>query len=224
MDSSWDTFRAVVPFLLGAAVTTIQLTAVCIVATLVLATIAGLARLSTNRAIRLIATVYVELFRGTSLLVQVFFIFFVLPAFGLQLERFVSGVLAISLGSSAYGSEIVRSSILAIEPGQWDATRSVHMSHWLAMRRVILPQAVVIALPALGNLAIEILKSTPLVSVIGITEITQTGMSLRQTVANPHVVFYVMFALYFAMGYPLVLVTRWLEKRTGRGLALGRLS
>ena len=124
----------------------------------------GLMRLSRNPAVRGAATVYVEIFRGTSLLIQLFWIFFVLPIFGLNLDKFVAGFLAVGLNMGAYGAELVRGAILAVPTGQWEAAVALNMTSRKRMWRVILPQAFVIMLPPWGNLVIEILKGTALVA------------------------------------------------------------
>ena len=136
-----------------------------------IAVVFGLMRLSTNSALRSFATTYIEIFRGTSLLVQLFWIFFVLPLFGITLDKFTAGFVAVGLCMGAYGAELVRGAILAVPKGQWEAALAINMSAAQRMRRIILPQAFVIMLPAWGNLVIEILKGTALVALISVTDL-----------------------------------------------------
>lgn len=141
------------------------------VVTVIVAVLFGLMRLSRNPGIRGVATVYIEIFRGTSLLVQLFWIFFVLPLFGLHLDKFVAGFLAVGLNMGAYGAELVRGAIRAVPRGQWEAAIALNMTGRKRMWRVILPQAFVIMLPPWGNLVIEILKGTALVALISVADL-----------------------------------------------------
>lgn len=141
------------------------------VVTVAVAVLFGLMRLSRNPGIRGVATFYIEIFRGTSLLVQLFWIFFVLPIFGLNLDKFVAGFLAVGLNMGAYGAELVRGAIRAVPRGQWEAAIALNMTGRKRMWRVILPQAFVIMLPPWGNLVIEILKGTALVALISVADL-----------------------------------------------------
>ena len=141
------------------------------VVTVVVAVLFGLMRLSRNPGVRGVATVYIEVFRGTSLLVQLFWIFFVLPLFGLNLDKFVAGFLAVGLNMGAYGAELVRGAVRAVPRGQWEAAIALNMTGRKRMWRVILPQAFVIMLPPWGNLVIEILKGTALVALISVADL-----------------------------------------------------
>ena len=109
--------------------------------------LAALARLYGAAPVRSLATVYVEIFRGTSALVQLFWLFFVLPQFGLTLPPFLVAVLALGLNVGAYGSEVVRGAILGVPRGQWEATTALNMTRGSALRRIILPQAFVVMIP-----------------------------------------------------------------------------
>lgn len=154
----------------GTTVTIVQFVLAAFVAT-VLALVAGLMVLAKARSLRLIARVYVEIFRGTSLLVQIYWIFFALPIFGLSLDKSVAGFLAVGLNLGAYGAMLVSGAILAVPRGQWEAAIALNMSPARRMMRIILPQAVVIILPGWGNLLIELLKATALVALISVTDL-----------------------------------------------------
>ena len=154
----------------GTVLTVVQFLLATVVA-VVVAVLFGLMRLSRNLGVRGVATVYIEIFRGTSLLVQLFWIFFVLPLFGLNLDKFVAGFLAVGLNMGAYGAELVRGAIRAVPKGQWEAAVALNMTDRKRMWRVILPQALVIMLPPWGNLVIEILKGTALVALISVADL-----------------------------------------------------
>lgn len=154
----------------GTLVTLVQFLCATFVA-VVSAIALGLMKLSPNRVLRAVVTIYIEFFRGTSLLVQLFWIFFVLPLFGITLDPFSAGFLAVGLNAGAYGAELVRGAILAVPRGQWEAAIALNMTGAQRMRRIILPQAVAIMLPPWGNLIIEVLKGTALVALISVTDL-----------------------------------------------------
>lgn len=206
------------PILLQGAYITVQLTLVSAALAFALAIAAGLARMSKVRLVRFLAGLYVEVFRGTSVLVQLFWLFFALPLFGISLSPFVAGVLALGLNVGAYGAEVVRGTVNAIPRGQREAAIALNMSPFQRTTRVILPQAFVLMLPPFGNLLIELLKATALVSLITIPEMTFRGLSLRQTTGRTPEIFTWLLLLYFVIAYPLTLGVRWLERRVGRFL------
>lgn len=155
----WGTLTTLAQFVLASGVA------------IVLAFAAGLMLLAQGKIVRGLATAYVELFRGTSLLVQLFWIFFALPIFGLTLDKFVAGFVAVGLNLGAYGAHLVKGAILAVPRGQWEAAIVINMSPLRRMIRIILPQAIVVMLPAWGNLLIELLKATALVALISVTDL-----------------------------------------------------
>lgn len=203
------------PALLRGLATTIQLTLAGATLALVVAIIAGVARASRNVIVRAVTGFYIEIFRGTSVLVQMFWIFFVLPLppFNVDLTALQAGILALGLNVGAYGAEVVRGAIGAIDKGQIEASIALNMSPGLRMRRVILPQAMVRILPPFGNLLIELLKATSLASLITLSDITFQALSLRQTVGRTTEVFGVLLVIYFLLAYPLTLGVRWLERQ-----------
>jgi len=121
--------------------------------------------------VRGLATTYIEIFRGTSLLVQLYWIFFVLPLFGLSFEKFTAGFVAVGMNLGAYGAEVVRGAIQSVPRGQYEAALALNMSPMTRMRRIIFPQAVLIMLPPWGNLLIELLKGTALVALISVSDL-----------------------------------------------------
>jgi polar amino acid transport system permease protein len=213
--------RFLVPLLPGLWMT-IVVTAATTVVGLALSFVAGLARISGARIVRVLATVYVEVFRGTSALIQVFYLFYVLPLFGVELDPITTGVLALGLNMGAYGSEIVRGSIVAVDRGQWEAAVALNMPRALMLRRIILPQAIVTMLPAFGNLQIEYLKATSLLSLITITDLAFAGRQLLRATGDALTTYLFVLVLYFAVAFPLLTAVRFLERRLSRALSDGR--
>ena len=154
----------------GTAITCAQFLLAAAIA-VVVALLAGLGKLSHNKLIRGISVVYIEIFRGTSLLVQLYWIFFVLPLLGITLPKFVAGFVSVGLNVGSYGAELVRGAIQSVPKGQWEAAYALSMSPAKRMRRIILPQAIGIMLPPWGNLLIELLKGTALVSLISVADL-----------------------------------------------------
>jgi polar amino acid transport system permease protein len=221
-----------VPRLLDGAVITLQLTASAAVLGLVMAVLSGLGRLSTRAPVRWIAGTYIEVFRGTSVLVQIFWIFFALPLIGialgppwerwLELSPFVAGTLALGLNIGAYGGEVVRGAVQSVDKGQTEAAIALNMSPSLRMRRVIFPQAVVAMLPPFGNLLIELMKGTALVAAITLADMMFIAQQLRglQPRQSPQI-FVTALLMYFILAYALTLGMRFLERRASRGLETG---
>jgi lysine-arginine-ornithine-binding protein len=173
----------------------------------------ALMRVQSSRLIAAPAAVYVEVMRGTPLLVQILFIYFVLPYFGVYLPAFTSGVIALTLNSAAYISEIFRAGILSIDVGQMEAARSLGMTYSQAMQKIILPQTFRRVVPPLTNEAIALLKDSSLVSVIGLTELARTGQELASRYAAPLTIWPVVAVFYLLLTFPLTRVAEYLERR-----------
>lgn len=204
------------PLLKGAGVT-IQISFFSIILAFFLSFTFGLARLSKWRMLRGVAAVYVEVIRGTSLLVQLFWIFFALPFLGIKLPAMLAGIIALGMNSGAYGAEIVRSTILAIPKGQTEASIALNMTPMQRMRLVILPQAFVRMLPPFGNLIVELIKGTALVSLITLSDLTFQGMLLRTTTMQTAEIFALLLIIYFFIAYPCTRGMRWLERKLSVG-------
>ncbi|MFT7147196.1 MAG: polar amino acid transport system permease protein [Yoonia sp.] len=166
---------------LDGSIVTVQQTVLAAVLAITIAAIFGLMRLSSNALIRGTSVVYIEFFRGTSLLVQLYWIFFVLPLFGVTFEKFTAGFVAVGMNLGAYGAELVRGSIQSVPRGQWEASLALNMSPYKRMQRIILPQALLIMLPPWGNLIIELLKGTALVSLISVTDLMFEAKQINGT-------------------------------------------
>jgi polar amino acid transport system permease protein len=201
------------PTMMRGVAVTIKVTVGGALLAFVLAMIAGIARSSRFFVVRVVVGFYVEFFRGTSALVQLFWIFFVLPFLGVTLTPMQAGILALGLNVGAYGSEVVRGALLAVPRSQVEATIALNMSPWLRLQRVILPQAFIRILAPFGNLLIELLKATSLVSLITLSDVTFQALSLRMTTGRTTEIFGLLLVIYFLLAYPLTLGVRWLERR-----------
>jgi polar amino acid transport system permease protein len=169
------------PDLLQGALISVELTFAVMALSLVFGLIVALARMARLRSIRFVATTYVEIIRGTPCLLQLFYIYFVLPAFGVRLPPFTAGVIGLTVNYSAYMSEVYRAGIQAVAKGQLEAAQALGMSRSLMMRLIILPQAIRIVVPPLGNYFISLFKDTSLASSITLRELLFTGQIISAT-------------------------------------------
>ena len=203
-------------FLDGAAITLAQ-TGMATVLALVIALTVGMFLRAPNIFVQRAATVYVEFFRGTSLLVQLYVIFFVLPLFGFTLDKFVAGFLAVGLNLGAYGAEVVRGAILSVPKGQWEAAVALNMSSRTQMVRVILPQAFLLMLPALGNLLIELLKGTALVALISVADLMFVSKQINGSTYLSVQAFGTALGFYYVIARFVITPTmRYLERIMAR--------
>jgi polar amino acid transport system permease protein len=201
--------------LLKGLVVTLQITAVSLVLAFVFGLLTALMRLSDSILARTTARIYLEAIRNTPLLVQLFFIYFVVaPVF--EIQAFTSAVLALSLFEGAYASEIIRAGILSIQPGQWEAAFSLGLGSWHTYRQVVLPQALRIILPPLTSQAISLVKDSALVSTIAIYDLTMQGQAV---IAETYLVFELWFtiaAIYLAITLALSMAVAVMRKRLMR--------
>lgn len=206
---------------------TISLSALTVVAGFVLALILALMRLSKVAPLKAIASAYVEIFRATPLMVQLFLVYFVLladvslPSFKLfgfiRFERFIPGVIALSLNSGAYLSEIIRSGIQSIELGQTEASRSLGMSQLQTMRYIILPQAIKNILPAIANEFVTIIKESSICWTIGVQEIMSAVNSIKAATYTCGEALIIAACVYFCLTFPTSKIIEYFERRMSRG-------
>lgn len=210
-------FRFLVPYipqLMEAAKVTVAIGVLSFGIALLVAVGVGVARsVGLPLWVRLPLAVYVEVFRGTPLLIQLFLIYYGLPTFGIVLDPIPAAVIGLSLNSAAYMSEVVRAAILSVEKGQYEAAYSLGYTHGQTYVSIVFPQAFRIALPTFMNYFSTMIKETSLVSVLSIAEITRVGNHIYARTLSPFEIFITIGALYFAMTYTLVLLSKWLEKR-----------
>ena len=191
------------PTLLLGTVTTIKVLVCSTILYVIISMIFGLMRLSKNPLIQGIATVYIEFFRGTSLLVQLFWVYYVLPFFGLSLEAFVAGVVALGMNFGAYGAEIVRAGILAVPKGQWEAAHALNFSPSKRIKRILPPAA---------NLTVELLKATALVALVTVVDLTFEAKQINSITWLSAQCFGTALLIYYVMArFALVPFLRWLE-------------
>ncbi len=211
-----DSFAAITYWeagpLVDGMVMTLQLSLVSIVLAIIIGTVAGLFRISNNPALKKLAILYIELVRGTPLLVQIFLVYFFLGSV-LDMERFTAGVIALSVFTGAYIAEIVRAGIESISRGQMEAARSLGMGWHQAMRYVILPQAFKRVLPPLAGQFINLIKDSSLVSVISITDLTKAGREVVSSTFSPFEVWFSVALCYLILTGVLSLLVRKLEVR-----------
>lgn len=202
---------------LDAAQTTLVILLASAVLSTAIAFAAGLGRLSPILPIRWISAAYVEIFRGTSALVQLFWLFYVLPLFGPTIEPMMAGILGVSLNVGAYAAIVVEASVRAVPKNQIEASIALNLSEFARLRRIILPQAIRIMIPPFGNIAIQLFKLTALVSFIGISDLTYTAYQLNQTTYLTVEIFTIILFMYFAIGLSITILMRFLENRFARG-------
>ncbi|VVT05413.1 ectoine/hydroxyectoine ABC transporter permease subunit EhuC [Rhizobium sp. EC-SD404] len=215
----WTEYFA--PLMRGAWVT-IQLTVWSTIFGAILSFAAGIGKASTNSFARWISVVYIEIFRGTSLLVQLFWLFFALPVAGqaigvdLRMSPVVAGVLALSLNIGAYGAEVVRGAIQSVAHDQYEAAKALNFTPRQALWRVALPQAIPEMMPTFGNLAVQNLKDTALVSLITLQDLAFRAEQLRNFTQDSTTIFTIVLFMYFGMALVLTAIMKLLERSVGR--------
>lgn len=173
----------------------------------------GMARISRNRVVYAAATVYVEGFRGTPLLVQIFIIYFGLASFGIFLDPFVAGIAALSMNTAAYQAEIFRGGVQSIPKGQMEAARSMGLSYNQAMFQVIIPQALRNSLPSYTNEFITMIKDTSLVYSIGVAELVLRAKLVTAVDFQSFVILSFVAVLYFILTFSTSRIMRYVERR-----------
>ena len=203
-----------------------EVTAVIAVASMllgaVLAFAAGIARVAGGFILSGIALIYVEIFRGTSLLVQLFWLYYALPLIGISFDPVTTGVVGLALNIGAYGAEVVRGALRSVPETQHEAARALNFSRGYTLWHIALPQAVVEMMPAFGNLAVQNLKDTALVSLISITDLTYEAQQLRNITLDSVRIYTLTLLGYFIMALILAAFMRWLENALRRGAAFPR--
>jgi polar amino acid transport system permease protein len=198
----------------------VQNTIVVTLGSLVLSTVLGmvwaLMRVSGIRALAAVAVVIVNVIRGIPIIVQLFYIYFVLPDFGITLSALQAAIIGLGIAYSAYQSENFRAGIEAIDRGQIEAAYSLGLGWGLTMRKVVLPQAIRIVLPPYGNIMIMMLKDSSQASTITVAELALQGKLIASSTFKNTSVFTLVAALYLVMSLPLIVLAGWLERRFGR--------
>ena len=202
-----------VPFLVKGAVYTVQVSVLAIVFGLVLGWAFGLIAVSGVRWLRAIAWAYVQFIRGTPLLVQIFLIYFGLPAFGVNVPAYWSGVIALGLNSGGFQAEIVRAGIESIDRGQTEAARSIGMSSFQTLMFILVPQTIRRVIPPLTNELITLTKSSSLLSAIAVLELTHAGQAIIARTFAPFEIYAAVAVFYLVLVAALSRGSALLERR-----------
>jgi His/Glu/Gln/Arg/opine family amino acid ABC transporter permease subunit len=202
------------PLAKAAMTKTIPLTIISFAIGVVIALVAALARVSSNIVLHSAARFYISIIRGTPLLVQLFIVFFALPEFGVKIDPFPAAIIAFSLNVGGYAAEIIRSAILSVPRGQWEAAQTIGMNYTTSLRRIILPQATRVAVPPLSNTLISLVKDTSLASTILVTELLRTA----QVAAAPTFEFFALYGTAAMYYWIICLVLSFAQSRVERRL------
>lgn len=212
LDSLW-------PLAQGMLFGTIPLTVISFTFGLIIAITIAIMRISSNWLARSFSATYISLIRGTPLLLQLFIIFYGLPSLGVVFDPWPSAIIAFSLNVGAYGAESIRSAILSVPKGQWEAASTIGLNRGQTLRRIILPQAARVAVPPLSNSLISLVKDTSLASAVLVTEILRKA----QEIAAPTFEFFLLYSVaaiyYWIVSQVLTIVQGRLEKRLDRKIA-----
>ena len=204
------------PLLLRGSQVTLQISVIGCFSGIFFGTILGLLQSGKNKIIRSLVALYVTIIRGTPMLIQIAFAAYVLPELGLKLPLFWSAVLAISLNSAAYVSQIIRSGISSVSSGQLEAARTLGMSNMQITRYIVLPQAFRVVLPALGNEFITLVKDSSLASTIGVVELTKEAWFIRSRTFDALSIYCAVAIIYLVMTTTLSIIIAQLEKKMSR--------
>ncbi|MCI2255333.1 amino acid ABC transporter permease [Domibacillus sp. 8LH] len=213
MQEIWSNIVLFSPRLLEGTLITIQLTAISLIFSLIIGLAVALGKITHNKTINRICNFYISIVRGTPLLVQLLYVYFVFPDIGISLTAFQAAIVALSINESAYLAETFRAGIKSIPKGQMEAAQAIGMDYSLAMRRIILPQAIRNVIPAIGNSAIVLIKNSSLAAVITVTELMHNGNLLAASTYQNIQIFTMVAIVYWVLHYPLSLFVDYLEKR-----------
>lgn len=197
---------------IDATVTTLKVSLIALLIGLLLGIVICLAKISTIKVLNVLATIYVEVIRNTPILVQIMIIYFALPEVGISFTPFMSAIIALSINSGAYVSEIFRSGILAIDKGQMEAGRSLGLSYFQTMKFIILPQALKNSLPALGNEFISLVKESSIVYFVGVADIMFAANTVKNATYETFGPYLIAAAIYFIITSVLSFLVKRLEK------------
>jgi len=217
MDFQSDLIGRNLLLLFSATVTTIAITLAAFAVALLIAIGVGMVRRYYQQGIvSVILGTYIEIFRGTPLLVQLFFIYYGLPSVGIILDAFTAGVIGLALNCGAYMSETIRAAMTSVSRGQEEAAYSLGFSRFQTIRYIVFPQAIRVAIPPMMNSFSSLLKDSSLISVISITELTRVGNLIYSRTSRPFEIYLTVGIFYFVMTFSITLISRYLERRSSR--------
>lgn len=205
-------------YFINGTISTIVIAILTVLLGVIIGTVIALMKISKNRISRFIASAYIEFIRGTPLLVQISIVYFSVsfPTFtllGIEMNRFIPGVIAMAINSGAYVAEIIRAGIQAVDKGQMEAARSIGFNSTQSMRYIILPQAIRNILPALGNEFVVVIKESSVLSVIGIVELMRSADIVKSAIYKPFEPLIVVAIIYFILTFTLTRVLGFAERR-----------
>ena len=209
----FNLLKTIYPQLIQGTIITLEIAALSTLLGFIGGTIVGCLHTIKNRFLQTIITMYVTLFRGTPMLIQISFIYLLLPQLGITLSAFTCAVIAIGLNSTAYISQIIKSGIQSIDTGQWQAAHVLGLSKWQTMRYIILPQALRVVIPALLNESITLIKDSSLASTIGVVELFKTSSRVISITYQPMPVYIIMACIYLTLTTLLSLAAHYAAKR-----------
>ncbi|WP_024620841.1 amino acid ABC transporter permease [Metaclostridioides mangenotii] len=202
------------PMFIDGTITTITISFVALFFGVIIGLIVCLAKISKNKLFNILASIYIEVIRGTPIMVQISIVYFGLPQIGIDFpSEFAAAAFTLSVNSGAYVAEILRSGIQAVDKGQTEASRSLGLSYWSTMRYVIVPQAVKNVLPALANEFISLVKESSIISIIGVVELMFVAGMVRNSSFIALEPFLVAAAIYFVLTFTLSRLVGLLEKK-----------
>lgn len=207
------TFAQIVEGLLLAARWTVLLSLVSFVTGGAMGFLLLVMRVSNSRVLRSLVRIYIEVFQGTPLLLQLFIVYFGLPLLGIDVSAWMAATLGLTFFTSAYLAEIWRGCVEAVPKGQWEASASLAMNYFEQLRHVILPQAARIAIGPTVGFGVQAIKDTALVSIIGFAELTKAGTQISNATFRPFLVYGLVALIYFALCYPLTRYARVLQRK-----------
>lgn len=221
-DWRWDFAFEIMPRLLWATLNTLLAAGIGYGIALVLGLVFALAQRTRFASLTFIVRELVEFIRSTPLVLQIFFVFYVGPQFGIRLSPWTSGMIAIGLHYAAYLSEVYRAGIESVPRGQWEACRALNLSAGRTYFRIIIPQALPASLPGMGNYMVGIFKDTPMLSVIGVTELMHTANALGSETYRFLEPYTLVGIIFLAISLPTAAGLRWFEAWVRRSLGMGR--
>ena len=181
---------------------------------LIIAIVVGSLRIRVkNKFLKIILSIYVEFFRGTPLLVQLFVVYYGLPSFGININPIFASIMTMGLNSGAYLSEVVRGAILSVDPGQYEAAFILGYNQVQIMLHIVLPQAIRVAVPSFMNGFSSIVKETSLVSVLPVIELTKLGNQIYAKTYHPFEIYISLAVIYFILTYSVTFLSKWIERR-----------
>ncbi|MGL4742045.1 MAG: amino acid ABC transporter permease [Sarcina sp.] len=203
-------------YFLNGALYTLLIAAIAVFGGTIIGMFLSLLKLSKYKVLRFLSTMYIEIFRGTPILVQLYLVYLAFPSvLNIRMNPLTAGIITLCLNSGAYVAEIIRAGIMAVDKGQMEAARSLGMPEWKAMYLIVIPQAIKNILPALANEFIVIIKESSIASVIGVTELMYNTDSVRGNSFRPMEALLIAACIYFVMTFTLSKIVGYFEGRMG---------